>query len=125
MDAKTPIDTDSLRAIFSTAQESGNAHRNILEVDFEKYQHFLDDSDLSDAQKREFLETIWSILLNFVDLDFGIHPMQQVTDEEEPKSVEYSGKNPDNATHSKKKISEELTNAAKDANRLHAERTDL
>ena len=29
------------------------------------------------AEKREFLEALWSIIVAFVDLGFGIHPVQQ------------------------------------------------
>ena len=34
--------------------------RPIVAVDIEKYQSFLDDADLSEDQKREFIETLWS-----------------------------------------------------------------
>jgi hypothetical protein len=48
-----------------------------LTLDVELYQHYLDDSDLSDAEKAELLETLWSIICEFVRLGFGIHPIQQ------------------------------------------------
>ena len=32
---------------------------------------------MSDEEKRVFLETLWSILMQFVDLGFGIHPVQE------------------------------------------------
>lgn len=48
-----------------------------LEVDWELYGHFLDSSDLSDDQKREFVETLWSIVLSFVDLGFDIKSPQE------------------------------------------------
>lgn len=51
-----------------------------LTIDWELYGKHLDESDLSDAEKREFLETLWSIVVSFVDLGFGVHPLQQVTD---------------------------------------------
>ncbi|NRA30147.1 MAG: hypothetical protein HRU11_07770 [Parvularculaceae bacterium] len=46
-------------------------------VDYERYAHFLKDSDLSDEDKAAFLETIWNIVVSFVDLGFGVHPIQQ------------------------------------------------
>jgi len=46
-------------------------------VDYERYQHFLEDSDLSADEKIKFLETIWGIVVGFVDLGFGVHPVQQ------------------------------------------------
>lgn len=47
-----------------------------LTLDLEKYQPYLDDPDLSDDQKRAFLEALWSIITAFVDLGYGIHPVQ-------------------------------------------------
>ena len=49
-----------------------------LEIDYALYERLLAESDWSDEQKREFIETLWSIVVQFVDLGFGIHPLQQV-----------------------------------------------
>lgn len=43
-----------------------------LTVDWEAYGHFLEGSDLSDEDKREFIETLWSIVVGFVDLGFSV-----------------------------------------------------
>ncbi len=59
---------------------AGNIGPPTLTIDWELYGKHLDESDLSDAKKREFLETLWSIVVSFVDLGFGVHPLQQVTD---------------------------------------------
>jgi hypothetical protein len=48
-----------------------------LTIDYALYERYLDSSDLSEAEKREFLETLWSIIVSFVDLGFGVHPLQQ------------------------------------------------
>lgn len=48
-----------------------------LTIDWELYGKYLEESDLSDAEKRAFLETIWSIVVSAVDLGFGVHPVQQ------------------------------------------------
>lgn len=48
-----------------------------LTIDWETYSKYLDESDLSDGEKREFLETIWAIVVSAVDLGFGVHPVQQ------------------------------------------------
>ena len=48
----------------------------VITVDYEKYAHLLDDPDLSEDQKREFLQAVWNIITNFVDLGFGVHPVQ-------------------------------------------------
>ena len=47
-----------------------------LSIDWELYGSYLDQSDLSDDQKREFIESLWSIVVSFVDLGFGIAPVQ-------------------------------------------------
>lgn len=49
-----------------------------LSVDVERYQHFLDESDLTEAQKVEFLQSLWNIMMSFVELGFGVHPLQEV-----------------------------------------------
>ena len=49
-----------------------------LSIDWELYGKYLDESDLSDADKQAFIETLWSIVVSFVDLGFGVHPVQQV-----------------------------------------------
>ncbi len=56
----------------------GAAARPIVTVDVEKYQSYLDGSNLSEAQKREFLEALWSIVVTFVELGLGVHPVQEV-----------------------------------------------
>lgn len=43
-----------------------------LTVDWEAYALYLEGSDLSDDEKREFIETIWTIVVGFVDLGFTV-----------------------------------------------------
>tara|TARA_R110002124_G_scaffold7493_1_gene42798 strand:+ start:62 stop:346 length:285 start_codon:yes stop_codon:yes gene_type:complete len=45
-------------------------------VDWEMYAAMLDGSDWTDDQKRELIETLWTIVLAFVDLGFGVHTSQ-------------------------------------------------
>ncbi len=49
-----------------------------LDVDY--YQAFLDDVDISDDQKIELVETLWQIVVNFIELGFQIHPLNSVQD---------------------------------------------
>lgn len=55
---------------------SGEAPRRV-EIDIEKYQAYLDHSGMDDAQKAEWLNALWTIIVAFVDLGFGVHPAQQ------------------------------------------------
>jgi len=48
-----------------------------VEIDVEKYQAYLDDPSLSDTQKEEIIHALWTIIVAFVELGFGVHPTQQ------------------------------------------------
>ena len=66
--------------------------QRIITVDVAKYEQYLDGSDLSDEQKEEFLQAIWMFVSTFVELGFGVHPLQedafdQVRSEDHRKSV--------------------------------------
>ncbi len=51
--------------------------RPALKLDVERYEKMLNDCDLTEEQRQEFLETIWTIIVGFVDLGYDIHPLQQ------------------------------------------------
>ena len=55
-----------------------DVRRQALTLDVDYYQSLMDDADISEDKKREFVEALWSIVVCFVDLGFGIHPLQQV-----------------------------------------------
>ena len=61
----------------SGGQQRKTPHRALF-LDIDLYQHQLESDDYTDAQKREFVEALWSIMTAFVDLGFGIHPLQQI-----------------------------------------------
>ena len=48
-----------------------------LEIDWDAYLPFFEDEDIPDEAKKELLEALWSIVVSFVDLGFGVHPVQQ------------------------------------------------
>lgn len=48
-----------------------------IQFDAAEFVHFLEDADLSSDQKIEYVRMIWDIVLQFVDLGFGLHPIQQ------------------------------------------------
>ena len=47
-----------------------------LMIDWELYGRYLADSDLPDAEKRLLIETLWSIIVSFVDLGFRLGPIK-------------------------------------------------
>ena len=48
----------------------------VLHFDRDAYTQFVADYDLSEKQKHELLEAMWGIVVAFVDLKFGGHPIQ-------------------------------------------------
>lgn len=61
------------------ATQENTDHFQALTINYELYEHYLEGSDLTEAQKREFLDALWSVIVSFATLGFGIHPLQQVT----------------------------------------------
>ncbi len=52
------------------------APKKMLQVDIEKYQAWLDDPDLSEADKEQIIQLLWQIIMCFVDLGFEVAPLQ-------------------------------------------------
>lgn len=52
-----------------------------LSIDWEVYAAMLEDSDLSRDQQKELIETLWSIVVSFVDMGFDLSPVQQICGE--------------------------------------------
>lgn len=48
-----------------------------LSVDYMAYAHLLENSEMSEEQKRQFIQALWSIIHGFASLGFGVHPVQQ------------------------------------------------
>lgn len=48
-----------------------------VSVDLATYQSYLDETDLSEEDKRALIEVLWSIIASFVEMGFGVHPVQQ------------------------------------------------
>ena len=47
-----------------------------LTFDVTRYDKYLADCDLTKEQKQKFLETLWNIIVSFVDIGFGIDATQ-------------------------------------------------
>lgn len=60
-----------------TTNPHGPASAPTITVDYDLYAHYLEDADLTEEQKREFLQALWSIITEFVALGFNVHPAQQ------------------------------------------------
>lgn len=49
--------------------------------DPKKYLNYIDDPHLTDAQKTEFLQTLWTIMSSFVDLGFGVDSVMPILEQ--------------------------------------------
>ena len=61
-----------------------NTAKPIVKLDYTLYAQYLDDADLTQAQKQDFLETLWTIIVGFVDLGFEVQPDNNGADQNEP-----------------------------------------
>jgi len=66
--------TDKANALSESFTASA---KRVITVDVNQYQKYLDGSDLSPEQKEEYLRTAWTIMMTFVELGFGVHPVQE------------------------------------------------
>jgi len=57
--------------------------RPSLSIDWELYAAMLEDSDMPLEQQKELVETLWSIVVMFVDLGFDLNPVCQICGEPE------------------------------------------
>lgn len=51
-------------------------NRQSVGIDIDYYQEIIDDPEVSDVRKRELIEIIGAIVINFIDMGFGVHPVQ-------------------------------------------------
>ena len=49
-----------------------------LQFDAAKYLDYVEDPHLTEAQKIEFLQTLWTIMASFVDLGFGVDSVMPI-----------------------------------------------
>lgn len=69
MTTTEPIDQPSL--------PEGRRTPPTLAIDWDLYGHYLDESGLPEADKRLLIETLWSIVVSFVDLGFRLGPVAE------------------------------------------------
>ena len=61
----TPATIDEVKSLSAPLPDA-------FELDAERYSPYLDDIDLTDAQKLELLSALWSIMRSFVELGFDV-----------------------------------------------------
>jgi hypothetical protein len=92
-----------------------------LTIDLKAYEPYLADSDLTEEQKQEFLQALWSIIVAFVDLGFDIHPVQQVSGPE-TKIDELIASHLDNMLSSDQYFNDQLRDSVEEQPDPHQER---
>lgn len=75
-----------------------------LTIDWELYKTYLKDCDWSEDKKQEFLETLWSVVVGFVDLGFCVHPLQNSGHNDCRQEIDLSGFMASDVVSSKKSI---------------------
>ena len=48
-----------------------------LRLDIAKYETLLKDIDISEDGKKQMIEALWAIVVAFVEIGYGTHPVQQ------------------------------------------------
>lgn len=70
----------SVRILHTTTNTKIEDVRNSprLTIDVQKYDSLLDQGDFSSEQKAEALQALWTIIIAFVELGFGVSPTEEV-----------------------------------------------
>lgn len=81
---RTPT-APAMHALFNNTAKS-------VGFDYERYAHLLNDTGLSDEDKQDILSALWAIITEFVQMGFGVHPIQDAYsgDQKERGQVEVS-----------------------------------
>ena len=58
-------------------QKTGDKSFPALTFEADEFIQYVKDHDLSEAEAYEFLATVWVYVVAWVDMGFGIHPIQQ------------------------------------------------
>lgn len=66
---------DLLQAFDSAVSEDGSG-KLLTTAEEDEFMGFLDDPSLSEEQKRQIIQALWPIILTFVEIGFGTHPVQ-------------------------------------------------
>ncbi len=78
---------NTITKAFNEAISANEGKRNVF-IDLHQFAHWLDDSGLPEPQKHVVLEEFWKIIVGFVDLGFGVHPLQECCGQEPENNAE-------------------------------------
>lgn len=66
----------------SLSENFASTAQRVITVDVAEYDQYMRDTGMTQEQKEEFLRAMFSIVMTFVELGFGVHPLQQVGGQE-------------------------------------------
>ena len=76
-----------------------------LTIDVAKYQEYLDGADMTPEQKEDYLRAVWTVVMTFVELGFGVHPLQEVWGKD-AEALDCKGEKDSNGNRSKEEQKE-------------------
>lgn len=76
MDGENDLDNQFIKYEFKEASDDGYSH--LPPFDPAEYSEFVEDFDMTEEQKNEFLLALWHIMAAFVDLGFGVNSIQNI-----------------------------------------------
>jgi len=126
-DKRIKNETEDTRLSASFTPKAALEHitsKPVITVDYEKYAPLLDDPDLSEDQKREFLQALWNIITNFVDLGFGVHPVQLACGESKNSCGESAKNHAGNTIEPKSALQSKDTHITERSSNHRANRTE-
>lgn len=65
------------------AQISAKEQPTVL-VDVDYYQTIIDDPEVSETEKRALIALVGTIIGQFIDIGWGVHPVQQALQDKDP-----------------------------------------
>lgn len=71
--------------------EGAVIRRPTLSLDVALYERFFTDSTLAEAEKRALLESLWAIIVGFVDLGFDVRPASEAGGQNRIQSENLTG----------------------------------
>lgn len=66
----------------SLSENFATSAQRVLTIDVARYEEYMRDAGMNAEQKEAFLRAMFAIVMTFVELGFGVHPLQQVSGEE-------------------------------------------
>lgn len=70
-----------------TPPNENNKNQNLgLTFDWQDWLPYFEDEDIPEAKKQELIETLWQIVVSFVDLGFDLNPHQQAQSGDQKQS---------------------------------------